>query len=86
MKKIWVAAALVALGGATQAQTVNVICSVQAEWCNMMGTVYGKAKGVKINISMKGSGEALAQLIAEKDNPKTDIWFGGTGDPHLQAA
>jgi hypothetical protein len=34
----------------------------------------------------KGSGEALAQLIAEKDNPKTDIWFGGTGDPHLQAA
>ena len=86
MKKIWVAAALVALGGATQAQTVNVICSVQAEWCNMMGTVYGKAKGVKINISMKGSGEALAQLIAEKDNPKTDIWFGGTGAPHLQAA
>jgi len=35
---------------------------------------------------VKGSGEALAQLIAEKENPKTDIWFGGTGDPHLQAA
>jgi len=86
MKKIWVAAAFVALSAATQAQTVNVICSVQAEWCNMLGTVYGKAKGVKINISMKGSGEALAQLIAERDNPKTDIWFGGTGDPHLQAA
>ncbi len=86
MKKVWVAAALAALSGATQAQTVNVICSVQAEWCNMIGTVYGKAKGVKINVSMKGSGEALAQLIAEKDNPKTDIWFGGTGDPHLQAA
>lgn len=86
MKKLWVAVALVTISGATQAQTVNVICSVQAEWCNMMGTVYGKSKGVKINISMKGSGEALAQLIAEKDNPKTDIWFGGTGDPHLQAA
>ncbi len=52
----------------------------------MMGTVYAKTTGVKINISMKGSGEALAQLIAEKENPKTDIWFGGTGDPHLQAA
>jgi iron(III) transport system substrate-binding protein len=71
---------------AVQAQTVNVICSVQAEWCNMIGTVYAKTTGTKINISMKGSGEALAQLIAEKDNPKTDIWFGGTGDPHLQAA
>ena len=29
---------------------------------------------------------ALAQLNAERANPKTDIWFGGTGDPHLQAA
>jgi iron(III) transport system substrate-binding protein len=28
----------------------------------------------------------LAQLNAEKANPKTDLWFGGTGDPHLQAA
>ncbi len=65
---------------------VNIICSVQAEWCNMIGTVYGKTTGAKVNISMKGSGEALAQLIAERDNPKTDIWFGGTGDPHLQAA
>ena len=37
-------------------------------------------------MTLKGSGEALAQLIAERDNPKTDIWFGGTGDPHLQAA
>ncbi len=23
---------------------------------------------------------------AEKANPKLDVWFGGTGDPHLQAA
>jgi hypothetical protein len=34
----------------------------------------------------EGLGEALAQLIAERANPKTDVWFGGTGDPHLQAA
>lgn len=86
MKKIAIFSCLLAVLGLAQAQTVNVICSVQAEWCNMMGTVYAKTTGVKINISMKGSGEALAQLIAEKENPKTDIWFGGTGDPHLQAA
>ncbi len=86
MKKLMVVSVLAAASGFAQAQTVNVICSVQAEWCNMIGTVYGKTTGTKINISMKGSGEALAQLIAEKDNPKTDIWFGGTGDPHLQAA
>ena len=65
---------------------LNVICSVQAEWCNMIQTVFAKSTGIKVNMSLKGSGEALAQLIAEKANPKTDVWFGGTGDPHLQAA
>jgi iron(III) transport system substrate-binding protein len=65
---------------------INVICSVQAEWCNMIQTVFARSTGIRINMSLKGSGEALAQLIAERANPKTDVWFGGTGDPHLQAA
>lgn len=87
MKKYVLSTALAvwSLGAAAQGQ-VNIICSVQAEWCNMISTVYARTTGVRVNMSMKGSGEALAQLIAEKDNPKTDIWFGGTGDPHLQAA
>jgi iron(III) transport system substrate-binding protein len=71
---------------AQEAGQLNVICSVQAEWCNMIQTVFAKSTGIKVNMSLKGSGEALAQLIAEKANPKTDVWFGGTGDPHLQAA
>jgi iron(III) transport system substrate-binding protein len=76
-------------GTAAQAQEtgqLNVICSVQAEWCNMIQTVFARTTGIKVNMSLKGSGEALAQLIAERANPKTDVWFGGTGDPHLQAA
>ena len=87
MKKQLLATLLVASSvGAWAEGQVNIICSVQAEWCNMIGTVYARTTGIKVNLSLKGSGEALAQLIAEKENPKTDIWFGGTGDPHLQAA
>ena len=81
--------AALALTGSAMAQSqgqVNVICSVQADWCNMIQTVFAKSTGIKVNMSLRGSGEALAQLIAEKANPKTDVWFGGTGDPHLQAA
>ncbi|MCC7099316.1 MAG: ABC transporter substrate-binding protein [Rubrivivax sp.] len=52
----------------------------------MIQTVFARSTGIRINMSLKGSGEALAQLIAERANPKTDVWFGGTGDPHLQAA
>ena len=87
MKKFLLGAALAATAAAASAQgQVNIICSVQAEWCNLMATVYSRTTGTKVNMSAKGSGEALAQLNAERANPKTDIWFGGTGDPHLQAA
>ncbi len=67
-------------------QTVNVICSMQVDWCNSMKAEFEKQTGAKVSMSMKGSGEALAQLAAEKSNPKVDLWIGGTGDPHLQAA
>ena len=86
MQKILWAVALVGASATASAQQVNVICSVQADWCNLIQTTFGKTTGIKVNMSLKGSGEALAQLIAEKANPKTDLWFGGTGDPHLQAA
>ena len=87
MRKFTIGIAFLAFAGSAVAQSqVNVICSVQAEWCNMIATVYARTTGTRVNLSIKGSGEALAQLIAEKDNPKTDVWFGGTGDPHLQAA
>lgn len=79
-------ATLFAPAAMAQQGQFNVICSVQADGCNMIQTVFAKTTGIKVNMSLKGSGEALAQLIAERANPKTDVWFGGTGDPHLQAA
>jgi iron(III) transport system substrate-binding protein len=37
-------------------------------------------------MTRKSSGEFYAQIKAEAANPRGDIWWGGTGDPHLQAA
>jgi iron(III) transport system substrate-binding protein len=37
-------------------------------------------------MTRKSSGETFAQIKAESSNPKGDVWWGGTGDPHLQAA
>ena len=71
--------------GSVESQ-VNVMCSVQAEWCGMIQTTFSRVTGIKVNLIQRSSGEALAQLTAEKANPKTDLWFGGTGDPHLAAA
>ena len=66
--------------------SLNVYCSVQAEWCQTIATEFQRQTGTKVALSMKGSGETLAQVAAEAANPKGDVWFGGTGDPHLAAA
>ena len=83
------ALALAATANLAQAQgapVLNLVCSVQDEWCSLMSTTFAKSSGIKVNVLKRSTGEALAQLIAEKANPKADIWFGGTGDPHMQAA
>ncbi len=79
--------AALTLGGASaQAQSVNVYCSVQIEWCQAIATNFQRDTGIKVNMTQKGSGEMLAQIRAEAQNPRGDVWFGGTGDPHLAAA
>ena len=68
------------------AAQLNVLCPMAAEWCSLAATEFEKETGIKASMTLKGSGESFAQIAAEKANPKLDIWFGGTGDPHLQAA
>ena len=79
-------AALFSLPASAQDTTLNVICSVQVEWCNLIQTTFSRVAGIKVNMVQRSTGEALAQINAERANPKTDLWFGGTGDPHLAAA
>lgn len=69
-----------------QGQVVNAICSTDQSWCELAAKEYQAATGVRVNQVRKATGEALAQLRAEAANPKTDLWWGGTGDPFLQAA
>ena len=71
---------------AQDAGVVNAICSTDLSWCELAAKEFTKATGVKVLQSHKATGEAAAQLRAEAANPKTDIWWGGTGDPFMQAA
>jgi iron(III) transport system substrate-binding protein len=80
------ATALAAAGDASAQGRLNLYCSVQEDWCQLMQTEFEKATGVRVAMTRKSSGETYAQIKAEKDNPRGDIWWGGTGDPHLQAA
>ena len=71
----------------TKAQgALTVYCSVLMDWCQLMTTEFERSTGVKVTMTQKGSGETFAQIRAEANNPRADVWWGGTGDPHLQAA
>jgi len=76
-----------ALGtGAAQADRLTLYCSAQEEWCQVMARGFEEATGIDVDMTRKSSGETFAQIRAEASNPKGDVWWGGTGDPHLQAA
>jgi len=65
---------------------LNIVCSVQLPWCEAVVNTFEKETGIKAGMTQKSAGEAMAQIAAEKANPKIDVWYTGSGDPHLQAA
>ncbi|MDJ0894509.1 MAG: ABC transporter substrate-binding protein [Alphaproteobacteria bacterium] len=79
-------AAGLSAGQAIAADKLTLYCSPQIEWCKLMVEAFEKETGIKVAMTRKSSGETFAQIKAESSNPKGDVWWGGTGDPHLQAA
>ncbi len=68
------------------AATLNVLCGVDESWCSVMKAAFEAKTGTDITMVRKSTGEILDQIRAERDRPTVDVWWGGTGDTHLQAA
>jgi len=86
MRMFVIALALFAPGTVLAQGNLVLYCAPQEEWCRAMVTAFERKTGVKVAMTRKSSGEIYAQVKAEASNPRGDIWWGGTGDPHLQAA
>lgn len=73
--------------GAATAAELNLICSADVVICEKLVTEFEASHAdTNVNMVRLSSGEAYAKIRAESRNPQTDLWWGGTGDPHLQAA
>src|SRR5271156_2689486 len=72
--------------GARAEGNIVVYCAVQEEWCRAMVTAFERLTGIAVAMTRKSSGEFYAQIPAESANPRGDVGWGGTGDPHMQAA
>jgi iron(III) transport system substrate-binding protein len=79
-------AGTLAMPMAASANELVLYCWVQEEWCRLMSETFQRETGINVLMTRRSSGETYAQIKAEEGQPRGDVWWGGTGDPHLQAA
>ena len=65
---------------------LTVYCSVQNVTCEKVTKRFAEKYHVDTQFVRNSTGTVLGKIKAEKDNPQADVWFGGTFEPHLQAA
>jgi len=87
--KLTALSALTALAYTSHAQAegkLTVYCSVQNVVCEKVTQAFSKKYNVDAQFVRNSTGVVLGKIKAEKENPQADFWFGGTIEPHLQAA
>ncbi len=62
---------------ARAADPINVYTIWPENYARPMFQEFEKQTGIKVNFLRFSSGEALARVIAEKNNPRIDVLFGG---------
>ena len=64
------------------AEELNAYSIWPENWARPMFEEFEKATGIHVNFIRFSSGEALARIIAEKNNPQVDVLFGGPVETH----
>ena len=65
------------------AESLNAYSIWPENWARPMFEEFEKASGIHVNFLRFSSGEALARVIAEKNNPRVDVLFGGPVETHI---
>jgi iron(III) transport system substrate-binding protein len=91
MKRWWWIGAVVlvlalASSGGAQENVLVLYGSPDRDWVAAVAGKFEKDTGIKVQWIRASSNEMYARIEAEKANPQGDVWFGGTGDPHFDAA
>src|SRR5438067_12028533 len=63
-----------AIAAPATAQEVTVLCNYEVDWCEAMKATYEKTTGQKAVFIRRTDGESLAQIRAEKANPRADVY------------
>ncbi|MBO2520150.1 MULTISPECIES: ABC transporter substrate-binding protein [Limnochorda] len=75
---------LLTLPAAAQ-QKVTVYTTLFEPTARLVFAEFEKDTGIRVEWVRLSSGEAVARLDAERNNPQASIWFGGVGLNHIEA-
>lgn len=65
---------------------LTVYCSVQYTLCEKMAKAFSEKYDIETQFVRNSTGATLAKIKAEQSQPQADVWYGGTIEPHFQAA
>lgn len=80
---------VVGWGSTSMAQAagkLTVYCSLQNTVCEKVTQAFSRKYDVETQFVRNSTGTVLGKIKSEKANPQADAWYGGTIEPHLQAA
>ena len=66
------------------ARSLVIYCSHDPDACELAAQTFTRDTGIAATVTRKPTGEFYAQIRAERENPKADVWYGGTIEPFLQ--
>lgn len=67
---------------AAGAGELNAYTIMPEKYASQVFEAFTAATGIKVNFMRFSSGEALARVVAEKDNPQADVILGGPADTY----
>lgn len=77
-----VLAGLVVLTASANAAELNAYSIMPEKYASQIFAEFTKDTGIKVNFLRFSTGEALARLNAEKNNPQVDVMLGGPADTY----
>lgn len=80
------ALALIAIARPAAAQEVTVLCNFEVDWCEALKAGYERTTGLKAVFIRRTDGESLAQIRAERSNPRADVYHAAESASAKQLA
>jgi iron(III) transport system substrate-binding protein len=68
------------------AQEVTVLCNFEVDWCEGLKATYEKTTGLKAVFIRRTDGESMAQIRAERGNPRADVYHAAESASAKQLA